>query len=459
MAIALTDPATPNEVPDTPKNPAGAASSVKSLPDRAFHAWAPTPPMGWNSWDCFAATVTEAQVKANADVMADKLKQCGWQYIVVDIQWYEPGATGFDYRADAELVLDKWGRLQPAVNRYPSAANGRGFKPLAEFVHNKGLEFGIHLMRGIPRQAVEQNLPIKGTSHTARDIADKKNVCAWNSDMFGVDMKRPGAQEYYNSVFELIASWDVDFIKVDDLSRPYDEHRLEIEAIRQAIDTTHRPMVLSTSPGETPVGEGAHVGQHANMWRISDDFWDRWDLLLAQFKRLDDWTPYRGPGHFPDADMLPLGAIRQVATSKEPGHTRFTPDEQRTMMSLWAIARSPLMMGGDLTKLDDFTLSLLTNAEVIAVNQRSTNNKQLFRHEHAIAWIADVPESHDRYLALFNTSDIASAVSIDAEALGYDKAVQIRDLWARADLQKAPVNDFEPILPPHGSGLYRVSAQ
>jgi len=216
--------------------------------------------------------------------------------------------------------------------------------------------------------------------------------------------------------------------------------------------------VLSTSPGETPVGEGAHVRQHANMWRISDDFWDRWDLLLAQFKRLNDWTPYRGPGHFPDADMLPLGAIRQVATSKEPGRTRFTQDEQRTMMSLWAIARSPLMMGGDLIKLDDFTLSLLTNAEVIAVDQRSTNNKQLFRHEHAIAWIADVPESHDKYLALFNTSESAATVSIDAAALGYDKAVQIRDLWAKKELLTAPVNDFAPVLPPHGSGLYRVSA-
>lgn len=441
----------------TPSAAAGSStSSSASSPNLAFHSWAPTPPMGWNSWDCFAATVTEAQVKANAQVMADKLKMFGWQYIVVDIQWYEPGATGFDYRDGAKLVLDQWGRLHPAVNRFPSANGDRGFKPLAGYVHSKGLKFGIHLMRGIPRQAVAQNLPVKGTPYSARDIADQKHTCSWNSDMFGVDMTRPGAQEYYNSVFELIASWDVDFVKVDDLSRPYDEHRLEIEAIRHAIDNAGRPIVLSTSPGETPVSEGPHVRQHANMWRISDDFWDRWDLLLAQFKRLDDWTPFRGPGYFPDADMLPLGAIRQVATSKDPGHTRFTPDEQRTMMSLWAIARSPLMMGGDLTKLDDFTTSLLTNSEVIAVNQRSTNNQQVFRRGDAIAWIANIPDSNDKYLALFNTSANAAAVSIDASQLGFAGEVAMRDLWTKSDLEKA-LKTFAPTLPPHGSGLYRVS--
>jgi alpha-galactosidase len=220
--------------------------------------------MGWNSWDCFGATVTEAQVKANADSMADKLKRHGWQFIVVDLQWYEPGATGFEYRTGAKLTLDKWGRLQPAVNRFPSSANGRGFKALAKYVHRKGLKFGVHLMRGIPRQAVEQNLPIKGTPYSAPDIADRKSVCGWNTDMYGVDMTQPGALEYYNSVFEAIAEWQADFVKVDDLSRPYDKHRLEIQAIRQAIDKTGRQIVLSVSPGETPVSEGEHVHQHAS---------------------------------------------------------------------------------------------------------------------------------------------------------------------------------------------------
>ncbi|KAH0534180.1 hypothetical protein FGG08_007227 [Glutinoglossum americanum] len=368
-----------------------------------FWKWAQKPPMGWNSWDCFATTVTEAQTKAQADYMAEKLALYGWQYIVVDIQWYESGATSFEYRANAPLEMDEWSRLQPASNKFPSAAGGKGFKALADYVHSKGLKFGIHMMRGIPRQAVTRNTPIKGTKLHAADIADTHSTCPWNPDMYGVDMTKPGAQEYYDSLYAMFASWGVDFVKVDDLSRPY--HQAEIEAIRRAIDKTRRPIILSTSPGETPVTSGAHVQQHANMWRISDDFWDDWSALFTQFKRLDDWTPYRGPGHFPDADMLPLGAIRQVPGYGGGPWTRFTQDEQRTMMSLWAIVRSPLMMGGDMTKNDDFTLSLLTNKEVIEVNQNSNGNRQLFHRDGLIAWIANDPNGPDKYLAVFNTGD------------------------------------------------------
>ena len=251
----------------------------------AFLRWAPKPPMGWNSWDCFATTVTEAQTKQQADFMAAKLAAFGWTYITVDIQWYEPAATGYDYRKGAPLVLDQWGRLLPAVNRFPSAANGAGFKALADYVHAKGLKFGLHLMRGIPRQAVEQNTPILGTPYHAADIADRTRVCPWNTDMYGIDMTKPGAQAYYDSVFALLASWGTDFVKVDDLSRPYDANIAEVEAVRLAIDHTGRPMVLSLSPGETPLAFGAHVAVHANMWRISDDFWDDWPKLLEQFAR------------------------------------------------------------------------------------------------------------------------------------------------------------------------------
>ena len=191
--------------------------------------------------------------------------------------------------------------------------------------------------------------------------------------MYGVDMSKPGAQAYYDSVFELIASWGVDFVKVDDISRPYHDNEREIEAIRAAIDRTGRPMVLSLSPGETALTAAAHVQRHANMWRISDDFWDTWPSLKEQFARLRNWNPHRQPGAWPDADMLPFGVL---AMGKRT--TRFTRDEQITVMTLWAIARSPLMMGGDLTKLDDFTRGLLTNDEVLAVNQSSERNQPLF---------------------------------------------------------------------------------
>jgi hypothetical protein len=430
-------------------------------PAPAFWRWAETPPMGWNSWDCFATTVTEAETMAQTDVMAAKLKSHGWQYIVVDIQWYEPNATGFDYRKGAELVLDEWGRLWPATNRFPSSANGVGFKALAGYVHGKGLKFGIHLLRGIPRQAVRLNTPIKGTAFHAADIADTNSICDWNTDMFGVDMSKPGAQEYYDSVFALIASWDVDFVKVDDLSRPYPRNRPEVEAIRKAIDRTGRPMLLSLSPGETPVAEGAHVREHANLWRISDDFWDNWPALLEQFERCRKWAPFIGPGHWPDADMLPLGTL-----GRGKWKTHFTRDEQFTLLTLWSVFRSPLMMGGDLTKLDDFTLALLTNDEILAVNQRSQNNRQLFNRDGLIGWLADVPDSTDRYLALFNTQSKPAGsnapaslkVAVKLAELGFASPVRVRELWRQADLGESS-GEFAPQIYWHSAGLYRVSGQ
>jgi hypothetical protein len=428
---------------------------------RPFHAFAPTPPMGWNSWDCFGTSVTEAEVKANADYMAEKLKRVGYRYVVVDIQWYEPEAHGHDYRKDAKLAMDEFGRLLPAENRFPSAAGEKGFKPLADYVHDKGLWFGIHLLRGIPRQAVERNTPVQGTNVRARDIADKISTCAWNPDMYGVDMSKPGAQAYYDSVFRLAAEWGVDFVKVDDLSRPYRDHEKEIEAIRAAIDKTGRPMVFSTSPGETPVDRGDHVVRHANMWRISDDFWDDWPALLAQFERCRKWTPFTGPGHFPDADMLPVGAVR--VRERGRSWTRFTHDEQYTLMSLWAVCRSPLIIGGDLPKNDAFTLELLTNEEVIAVNQHSENGRELLRWEGRAAWVADVPGSSDKYLAVFNIADRpvdgsaeGAKIPVDLREIGFPRGCRVRDLWRHEDL--GVVRDrFEPTVPWHGATLVRLS--
>ena len=389
-----------------------------------FHAWAKTPPMGWNSWDCYGAGVWESNVVANADYMAKHLKPHGWDVVTIDIQWYEPLAHTTEYRKGAVLENDSNGRLLPAPNRFPMTAQTRSFKPIADYLHGKGLRFGLHLMRGIPRQAVDRdNSPILGTSYKAADIADKKSTCFWNTDMYGVDMSKPGAQEYYDSVFALMASWDLDFIKVDDLSRPY--HKAEIEAIRKAIDKTGRAIVLSISPGATPLNEGEHVQNHANMWRVSDDFWDDWGALYAQFQRLKDWTPFRGMGHWPDADMLPLGNVR--AWQEKDAWTRFSPDEQFTLMTLWSIARSPLIIGGNMPRNDDFTLSLLTNDEIIAVNQASTSNRELFEREGFRGWLADVPGSADKYLAFFNTRPLPGQLDP-----------------SRAVFQSAPVNRRTP---------------
>lgn len=420
----------------------------------AFWSWAERPVMGWNSWDFYGTSVNEERIKAQTDYLAANLLPYGWNLITVDIQWYEPNASGFNYTPGATLTMDDYGRLLPATNRFPSAMGGLGFKPLADYVHSKGLKFGIHMMRGIPRQAVYQNTPVLGTTNTAAQIADTASTCPWNPDMFGVDLTKPGAQEYYDSILALVASWEVDFVKIDDLSRPY--HLPEIEAIRKAIDKTGRPIVLSTSPGETPVGQGAHVMYEANQWRISDDFWDNWSALYAQFQRLHDWTPYRGPGHFPDADMLPLGKVESGSPSATGRATYFTQNEQYTLMSLWAIARSPLIHGGDMTQMDAFTLSLLTNTEVIAVNQFSTHNRQLFRTNDLIAWVANDANSTNKYLALFNATGSSASVPVNLALIGYTNSCAIRRLWDGANLG-AFIGTFSPPLASHRGQLYRLS--
>ncbi|PHN02719.1 NPCBM/NEW2 domain-containing protein [Flavilitoribacter nigricans] len=369
-----------------------------------FHQWAKTPPMGWNSWDCFGPSVTEAEVKANADYMAENLAAHGWEYIVVDIRWYVDNQTSGHYNAfnNSTFIYDEYGRFLPSPTRFPSSLNGQGFKPLADYVHGLGLKFGIHIMRGVPKVAINNKLPIKGgNGKTAADIYSTALECTWLKDMYTIDASREGAQEYYNSIFELYAAWGVDFVKIDDLSRPY--HAPEIEMIRKAIDHTGRPMVLSMSPGATPLDQHAHAKENANMWRTVDDFWDNWSQLNYQFGVCADWAPYISPGAWPDADMLPLGHIAIRGERGVDRYTNFTEDEQYTLMSLWSIFKSPLMFGGHLPDNDAFTNALLTNEEVLFMHNSSVGNKQWYRQDGGIAWIADDPSNGDKYVALFNT--------------------------------------------------------
>jgi len=411
---------------------------------------APKPPMGWNSWNSFATTLTEAQALETAQIMAEKLLPAGYDVFTVDIQWYEPDARSYEYRPGAKLSMDGYGRLLPAANRFPSASGGAGFKPLADRVHALGLRFGVHLMRGIPRLAYEQNLPVLGTTYRARDIANPNSVCTWNTDMYGVDMSKPGAQAYYDSVFRLFADWGVDFVKMDDMSRPYASNWPEIEAAQAAIAHSGRPMILSLSPGETDLNWGLHARTYAQMWRISDDFWDDWELLKAQFRRLADWNAFRRPGAWPDADMLPLGLLA-LGSRK----TRFTPDEQQTLMTLWAIARSPLIMGGDLRALDQATLDLLTNKEVIALNQNSRDNLPISNDGAQVVWTAQSDTGPGLYLALFNISDHPVRVSQKLKAIGAPEKVRVENLWSGA--VSSAKDEIAMELRGHACVLFRLS--
>lgn len=402
---------------------------------------AKTPPMGWNSWDCYGASVNEEQLRGNADYMAKHMKDFGWEYIVCDIQWYEPKAKSTEYNYFYPLEMDDYSRLFPAVNRFPSSAGGKGFKPISDYVHQLGLKFGVHIMRGIPRQAVHAATAIKGSNATARDIAQSFSLCSWNTDMYGVNPEAEGAQEYYNSLFELYAEWGVDFVKVDDISnteykphQPYSA-RGEIELIRNAIDHCKRAMVLSLSPGPAVIEEVNHLSKNANMWRMTGDFWDNWHQLDKMFEYCDRWSPYVKEGCWPDCDMLPLGhiGINTPGHDQNARYTNFTKDEQITMMTLWCIFRSPLMVGGELRDNDDWTLSILTNPEVLRLLKYSYGAKQIIRTQDTVVWASN-DQDGSKYVALFNTSFTSTKPEVTFTNLGLYGTYRARDLWTHEEL-------------------------
>ena len=289
-------------------------------------------PMGWNSYDYYDTTVNEAQVRANADYLAKNLKAYGWEYVVVDIEWYSKDAgtqrDKHQYIPFGDIEMDAYGRLQPDPERFPSSAGGKGFGPLAEYVHSLGLKFGIHIMRGIPREAAHKHLPILGTTATANEVANPSSVCGWNPDMYGVRKNEPGSQEYYDSIIRMYADWGVDFIKCDDIcnidTEPTDAYSSahEIEMLAKAIEKSQREIVLSLSPGPARIERAWHYEKYANMWRITDDFWDDWKLLAPMFWRCELWQNHVEEGSYPDCDMLPLGKLGKGF--REERSTKFT---------------------------------------------------------------------------------------------------------------------------------------
>lgn len=413
-------------------------------------------PLGWNSWDCYGAAVNEKIVKKNADFMAKHLKEYGWEYIVVDIQWYEPAAKNHEYNNFTALCMDEYSRLIPAENRFPSSAGGKGFTELAAYVHSLGLKFGIHIMRGIPRQAVHAASKIKGSQKTARDIAKMSSICTWNTDMYGVDPSKEGAKEYYDSIFELYASWGVDFIKCDDIARELPHEETELVLLSSSLKNCGRDMVLSLSPGPALLEKAELYKQVSNMWRITDDFWDKWDALYDMFSRAEKWCTHSGAGHWPDADMLPIGAIRQDYDKSDC--TKFTKDEQITMLTLWSIFRSPLMIGGEMTKFDDFTMRLVTNKEILKMHKNSRNSHQVWRKEingiEHILWTSTCADG-GIYIAIFNTGESGSSITLNFEDVEINTA-DVLELWNSEKVAKG-VSSIDIQLPSHSAKAYHLA--
>ena len=433
---------------------------LSTLPAMAATDLAPTPPMGWNSWDSYGLTVTEAEYKSNVSWFHEHLQPLGWQYVVVDEGWYllHPGAKG----AAQGFVMDSTGRYIVAENRFPSAAQGEGFKPLADWVHGQGLKFGLHIVRGIPREAVDKNLPIAGSAFHAADAANTQDTCRWNADNYGLKANA-AAQAYYDSVIEQYAHWGIDYIKVDCISKPYQTD--EIHMMASAIAKSGRPIVLSLSPGATPIEQVEDLRQHAQLWRISDDMWDTWNApaagatfpagVVSQFDRLAQWAPLVEANHWPDADMLPLGYLGPRPGYGQARASQLTADESRTLMTLWSIGRSPLVAGTNLTKIDAATEALYTNPEVLAVDQHSHGNRQVLRDGTVVAWTASADEGGGQYVAVFNLGDAATEIHLNWKQLGLPEGKHaVRDLWAKKDLGAADA--LATRLPAHAPMLYRV---
>ena len=395
---------------------------------------APTPPMGWNSFDAYDCRINEKEFKQIVDYMAENLLEYGWEYAVIDYAWFNdnPGQWNNPNRRYGHpdiklgkggvpvdtLCMDEYSRLWPSVKRFPSAANGVGFKAIADYVHNKGMKFGIHIMRGIPREAYYNKTAIKGIEGvTAYDLAEPSDTCNWQNNLFGVNGAMKGAQEYYNSIFELYAEWGVDFIKADDMMYP-PYHKEEIEMMHKAIKNSGRPMVLSLSCGEAPLSRAAHLKENATMWRISADLWDEWKDLHHAFDLAEEWSSHIGPDNWPDSDMIPIGKL--ALDNRPVGKERMsylTEAECRTMMSLWSIVRSPLMIGADLLSTPESIIkTYFQNKELININQNSTDNRQVYKRngEYAV-WVAAEKGTDSRYIAIFNLNDKERTINFNME--------------------------------------------
>lgn len=428
-------------------------------------------PMGWNSYDYYDTTVNEAQVKANADYMAAHLKDAGWEYIVVDIEWYARDSgtmrDKYQYIPFGDEAIDEYGRLLPAENKFPSAAGGKGFAPLAEYIHHLGLKFGIHIMRGIPRIAAHRHLPVLGTKVTANEIADPSSICGWNPDMYGVRKDAAGAQEYYDSIISLYAQWGVDYIKCDDICNtnlyphnPYSAAH-EVEMLHRAIEKCGRSIVLSLSPGPALIDKAWHYEKYANMWRITDDFWDRWALLRNMFDRCELWQNHVAPGCYPDCDMLPVGSLGK-GFGRE-WETNFTKEEQRTMITLWCVFGSPLMIGAELTKLDTWTLDLLTRKEILKLVSNEYVGRQFEKNEAYAVWSCLNDTTGEKYLAMFNfqeTDQILSCCLSEVEQFAGQAGIEA--VHGAAELWSGERLVFEGVLvdtvPAHGARLYLLDS-
>jgi hypothetical protein len=418
----------------------GAGSATATLTIASGTTLRPTPPMGWNSYDAYGASVTENEMVQQAQALKSTLQPFGWNTVVIDYRWYDP-----------EDTLDSNGRYLPSKSKYPSATGTNGLKSLADQIHGLGLGFGIHIMRGIPRAAVTANAPIANSTYHASDAANTNDPCPWDQHMWGVNGGSAAGQAWYDALFAQYAQWGIDFVKIDDMlnnsTKTY--HQAEADAIRKSVGKSGRAIVVSFSPGADDPSwlpsSVANLNADADMWRIVDDFWDYNAItnLPGAFTAAGTWQASSGlaAGHWPDTDMLPLGYLGPRCEWHASGETTFTHNDQVTIMSLWSILPSPLIFGGNVQSLTSdattgpWTTALLTNEEVLAVNQDAlgAHAKRIVQQASTEVWARDLSGGR-KAVALFNRGTQDATVSVSFTQLGVSGMPAVRDLWRRADV-------------------------
>lgn len=407
-----------------------------------------TPPMGWNSFDSYGVYLHEKAAYANLEAMAEKLKTHGYEYFVIDNGWFGEYALqeGTIYPAEKhahDIRINEYGHFLPSQVYFPG-----GLKPIADRAHELGLKFGVHLMRGIPRKAIEQNLPILGTKYTARDIAntDPEENCKWCTYCYGVDMTKPGAQEWYDGLIRHIADMGVDMIKYDDIV----PHPDEVAAVAKAIEKTGKPILLSLSPGGSVDPDAIDFFRLANMLRVTNDVWDEQHYIDECFAAWRKWQGKEQPGFWIDMDMIPFGQLQlmsppsknskkdvmskgDVALAGKGVHRQcqLTKPQMETFITMRALAASPLMMGGDLPTLDDFSLMLITDPEMLACNQNGVMGSLMLEKDGLETWKTNKRGADDEgWLGVFNRLDGKTEFVLTPERLGLESTeYSLYDVW------------------------------
>jgi alpha-galactosidase len=435
-----------------------ACTNILNSQENNTEKLAQTPPMGWNSFDSYGVYLYEKAAMQNLEAFAEKLKPHGYEYFVIDAGWFgefelQPGTIYPAEKHAKKMNFNEYGLLQPSETYFPN-----GLQPIIDRCHELGLKFGLHLMRGIPREVVRLDLPVKGTNYTADDIADTTSICVWNDQNYGVDMSKPGAQEFYNSLINQMAEWRVDFIKYDDLV-PFPE---EIKGIAKAIEQCGRPMVYSLSPGNGADPNHIEAFKTAHMLRVTADIWDEQKGIDAAFEAWRKWQGKEEPGFWIDMDMIPFGQL-QLMSPKPEGvrgdeskaelikkmeagelenfellsgkgfHRRseFTKDQMYTFITLRALAASPLMMGGDLPTLDDFSLKLITDQDMIACNQNGVMGHLVYEKNGIEIWNTPKKNSEDGWIGIFNRTPEINAITLKVEdlGLGATQSYELENIW------------------------------